>query len=516
MHSDKKLYRQLRELNCAQLLDQEIPAFDRASSRERAQRVSLIRAVGVVFAAQGTFEQCTTVRTWLRRLLKDPEEKVRRYAMAALPKLGAGAREESELLTLLQSTQVEREKKFLGRALHKIGGEATLHVAASASGLLPEIEQKLKANVARQQSPSAIRLDLVLTEFADLKIYLRCRRGLEDIVAEEAKDSPHFRRKFRVTDVHEGVVSLLSLAPFALADLYSLRCFATVSFVLGTLPESGPDDAPEAAVDILARTIASPLTRTLMQTFSEGSLRYRLEFIGKSHQGGMVAPVIDRAYALCPEILNDARSAPWAIDVHALLRGRSVELRPKLTPDPRLGYRQEDVLAASHPPLAAALARVAGRQSNEIVWDPFCGSGLELIERALLGGVTKLYGTDLSAAALAVAQANFSAAKLGGVEAQFTCGDFREYARVAGLGPQSVSLIITNPPMGRRIRVPNLRGLISDLLAVAAKVLRPGGRLVLVNPLKIDLADSPLQLRRRQTVDLGGFDCRLELYEMRS
>jgi tRNA G10 N-methylase Trm11 len=66
--------------------------------------------------------------------------------------------------------------------------------------------------------------------------------------------------------------------------------------------------------------------------------------------------------------------------------------------------------------------------------------------------------------------------------------------------------------MGRRIRVPSLRGLLGDLFGVAAKVLKPGGRLVFANPLRIEPPDPSLQLKYRKVIDLGGFNCRLEMY----
>lgn len=526
MKSDKELYRQLRGLTCDQLWNEEVARFDRASLKERMERVAVIRAVGVVFSGNGTSEQRAQARAWLRRLLQDPAEKIRRYAMAALPKIGAGEGEEKELLSLLGRTTADREKKFLGRALDKIGGEATLAVVAGTPGLLPQTEQKVRASVARKEQPSSIRMDRSYSRFSGLRIHLRCRRGLETIVREEVKEFIEKRGTFRLMNVHDGVVELTPTAPFSLADLYSMRCFATVGFVLGTVRSAGGAEFVEG----VASAIASPLSRNLLTTFTDGSVRYRLDFVGKGHQRGAVSQVVNRAYAMCPEILNDARSAPWAMDVYETARGSCIELRPKFAPDPRLGYRTDDVDAASHPPLAACMARLAGRFGDEIIWDPFCGSGLELIESALLGGVKKMFGTDVSAEAIAIAQANVAAAKVAagtslspkdrtkdgvrhGVETKFVCCDFREHARVEGLGPESVTLIITNPPMGRRVRVPNLRGLFADLFTVAAEVLKPGGRLVFANPMRIEPAGPPLKLQYREVVDLGGFDCRLEVYE---
>lgn len=500
--NNKDLYKQWRALPWARLWTEEVARFDRATPRERFETVAVVRAVGVVFAESGPAEQKDDVTQWLLRLLRDPEEKVRRYAMAALPKIGAGVTEEAELLTLLRTTTSPREEKFLGQTLDKIGGAATLETMRTAGGFSPQTEQRVKASVARSESPSAIRLDHVLTDFDRLRIHLRGRRGLEGLMREEVEE----QGKFRVVDGDRGLVAITPLAPCSLADLFALRCFDTVGFVLG-LVKPGSD-----SIEALASAIASPVTERLLTALTEGSIRYRLEFIGQGHQRGAVRLVADRAYARCPRILNDAREAPWAVDVHATRHGDSVELRPRLTPDPRHAYRLDDVPAASHPPLAACMVRLAGLEENESVWDPFCGSGLELIERTRSGGVCRVFGTDRSAAAIGITERNFAAAQLGPVEARFLCGDFRDFAALAGVAPGSLSLIVTNPPLGRRVRIPNLRGLFDDLFAVAADFLQPGGRLVFTNPFRMESPQPTLRLQSRQVVDLGGFDCRVEVY----
>ena len=507
-NTNKELYNELRVLPWEQLWTDEAARFNRATPQERTARVAVVRAVGVVFSECGPQEQKEEVRQWLLGLLQDPGEKVRRYAMTALPKIRAGTRGETELLALLQKTTAEREKKFLGRTLDKIGGAATLKVLETARGILPQTEQKVKAIVARTQSPSVVRMDRVLLDFAKLRIHLRGRKGLEQIVRQEVEESPLLRGRFRVAEVSSGVVALLPVARFSLGDIYKLRCFGTVGFVLGSVRASNEAELIEA----IASVIASPLSLRVLKTFTEGSIRYRLNFVAKGHQRGAVRSVANRAYALCPEILNDAQNAPWAMEIHPTGRGNSVELSPRLTPDPRYYYRQADVPAASHPPLAACMARLAGGCDNEVAWDPFCGSGLELIERALLGGVQSVYGTDLSAEAVAVGESNFAAAKVRSVAAKFTCCDFRDFEGIEGLGPNTVSLTVTNPPMGRRVPIGDLQGLIDDLFSVAATVLQPGGRLVFANPLPTGTCPPALKLQTRQVVDFGGFNCRLEMY----
>ncbi len=508
MKSDKELYRELRVLSCEQLWNEEVARFDQSPPEERVKRAAVIRAVGVVFSESGTAKQRAEARSWLVGLLRDPSEKVRRYAMTALPKLGAGAREEEALLSLMRTATVERERKFLGQALEKIGGKATLDAAAGSRGILPQSEQKVKASVARRERPSAIRMESLLSDFAGLRIHLHCRKGLEEIVRDEVKDYIARLGKFRILKVQSGLVAITPTAPFSLADIYTLRCFATLGFFLGRVRGSNAMES----VDALASAMTSPASRAVLAAFTEGSIRYRLEFASKGHQRGAVRLLANRAYAMCPDILNDPRSAPWSMDLLPTGDGISVESRPKLTPDPRFGYRRDDIRGASHPPLAACMARLAGRGVHEVVWDPFCGSGLELIERALLGGVERIYGTDVSPDAIAVCRVNFAAAKIESVSLKLACCDFRDYAKLEGLGPESITLIVTNPPMGKRVRVPSLRGLVRDLFAAAAVVLKPGGQLVFVNPLRIESQDPSLKLKYRRTVDLGGFDCRLEVY----
>lgn len=502
----KELYRQLRVLSCEELLAREIPEFDRASSRERVERVAVVRAVGVVFSECGSDVQKEQVRMWLRQLLHDPQEKVRRYAMAALPKLGASTGEEGELLDLLGSSISDRERKYLGRVLEKIGGEATLEIAGSG-----RLGQKVAANVARRQSPGDVRLDGVLADATGLRIHLRCRKGLERIVEDELYEQGLTGEKFRFVQSTSGMVTVAPIGSLRLRDVYNLRCFGTMSIVLGCC------DAPKGdAAEQVAAIISSAASRRVLEAFTGGPIRYRIEMVSKGHQRGFVHRLADLVYEQCPELLNDSREALWQIDVRQAGRWISVELMPRLRPDPRFSYRVEDVPAASHPPLAACMARLAGMAADDIVWDPFCGSGLELIECARRGRVKRVIGTDLSAEAVAIATRNFLSAIDAPVRTVFAASDFRDYVTVEELTSGEVSLVITNPPLGRRVPIPNLRELIEDLFVAAGTVLRPGGRLVFVNPLSVKPAAGLFDLEFRQKVDLGGFHCHLEKYVRRA
>ncbi len=500
----KEHYQRLRVLSCEELWAGEVSAFDQAGPAERAKRVAVVRAVGVVFSESGSAAQKELARDWLRALLRDPEEKIRRYAMTALPKIGVDAAEEAELLALLEKSSSDRERKSLGRTLEKIGGAATLEGSAGAL-LDSRTLRKVAANVARLEHSGGVRLDRSLGDFAGLHIHFHCREGLEEILAEELDERVRAGAPFRRVRCTEGLVVAAPRGPFTLGDIFALRCFGHVGIVPGNV------DSSKDEVGSLAAAIAAPSSRRVLEAFTEGPLRYRLEFLSKGHQRSAVREVGDRVYALCPALLNDARDAPWQINIRHHARGCSLEISPRLRPDPRFAYRLGGVPAASHPPLAACMARLAGEDSNEVVWDPFCGSGLELIERGLRGGVTRLVGADLSAEALETAGQNLAAA-VAATPATLICRDFRDCAGAEGLGPGSISLVITNPPLGRRVPIPDLPGLIFALFSAASDVLRPGGRLVFVNPTSVHPGGLPLRQEFRRRIDLGGFHCHLEKY----
>ena len=81
-----------------------------------------------------------------------------------------------------------------------------------------------------------------------------------------------------------------------------------------------------------------------------------------------------------------------------------------------------------------------------------------------------------------------------------------------------MSLVLTNPPMGRRVaRDGSLGALLDGFVRNVARALRPGGRLVWLSPLAAQTArnarSAGLVVRDGPDVDLGGFSARLQLCE---
>src|SRR6202012_2280147 len=117
------------------------------------------------------------------------------------------------------------------------------------------VEQKVKASIARRESPSAVRSNAIVADDAQLRIHLRGRTGLERFVSEEVGG------KFRLLDVQPGKVTIVPVAPFSIADIYAMRCFGTVGFVLGAVET--------ASAETLARVITSELSKRLLRAFTE-------------------------------------------------------------------------------------------------------------------------------------------------------------------------------------------------------------------------------------------------------
>lgn len=504
----KEVYKRLRTEPWETLWQCEVPAFDVGSSEDRLARVGLVRAIAVVALERGTREQRRQTGEWLTGLLRDPEERIRRYAMNALAKLGSRAESEEAMLELLDRSRGEREIKNLSENLSKIGGEATLEKLKALHDDLDTLhpaEQKLKAQLARQEAPARILLNAKIKETRRLRIHLRTRRGMERMLRDELQAHPKLRSRFKIIRTSPGCLALSALRPFTLAELYELRTFGSINFVLGVVAK---DEAKH--MEAVSKIIASEYTRDLSRRLTEGQVRYRLQFMRSKVPPSKVQAIVNQAFALCPELLNDPRQSPWAIEIYPEKVGQSVELRPRILPDPRFTYRAGDVPASTHPPLAAAMARLAGAEPDDVVWDPFCGSGLELIERARLGHVKFIVASDIDERAIEVARQNFESAGIAREMVALHRSDFRNDGEVIGIAPESISLILANPPLGRRVRVDDLRSFIGEFYQIAARALRPGGRLVFINPLKLGSPEPILELEARHLVDLGGFDCRIE------
>jgi 23S rRNA G2445 N2-methylase RlmL len=433
--------------------------------------------------------------------LDDDDPKTRRNAAIALGKSRVD-HVETALLTAWDREKRVDHLRSLAASLGKVGSEKAL----SRLRALP-VDDPALARIASQSililtrtlhrsAPSAV--DGSKPPPRPVPIVFRCRSGLEQILESElgAEWKPRVAGK---GEVHATLSGPLDGAFVARTALEFALLLPTVK-----VPK---DSTPAAATDAIAEALTSPDARLVFDTWTQGQARYRIAWAKGGHRRADVWRVAKRVSELAPELVNDPTESTWDVLVQEFPEKFRIEISPKKLVDPRFAYRERDVPAASHPTLAAALARIAGTRADDVVWDPFVGSATDLIERARLGAYRELYGSDIDSAALDAARVNL---KLAGVHAELTIADACTHA------PRGVTLILTNPPMGHRVlRHANLAELLERFIAHAATTLAPGGRLVWISPMgertKAWAHAAGLGLELAHDVDMGGFTAQIQV-----
>ncbi|MFO0593009.1 MAG: methyltransferase [Polyangiaceae bacterium] len=489
------------------------PAMERARDATPAARGRFVALAGRIAGAAPSPE----LTAFFVDALHDGDAGVRRRAAASLGRAFSPAAATEEAL----ASAARQEKDAAARAamvdaLGKLGGDA-------ARAVLGEIEQahagdtktasalrKARVRAARPAAreeaarEEAAGVDVGRALDAGVTVWLDTRRGMLPVLQREAAGlHPHMAHRLDGT----AVVAVDLRAP--LSALFDVRTWigATIPGGDERVAAHGP---PNALVTAVAKAIVFGRGRAAVAALTRGPVRYRIAFAGGGKRRATVFAIAEAVTALDPTLVNDPKAATWQIDVRERADRVSVEWAPSLE-DPRFAYRSGDVPAASHPAIAAALAYLAGTRSDEVCWDPFVGSGLELCERSKRGPYARLVGTDLDPAALEIARKNLTAA--GADRFELLVHD-AERGAPRGVRP---TLVITNPPMGRRVhRSADLRTFLASFVTATARSLAPRGRLVWVSPFAADTRAAALgaglRFERGHVVDMGGFDAELQVW----
>lgn len=403
------------------------------------------------------------------------DAKVRKAAIVALGKVKAPGVEEA--LVARHAVASEIDKRAIVVSLGKVGGSKALELVRSidASGDASLARNVTRASLVLERTTSrgeTSEIDLDAKLAGPRQIVWRCRKGLEAIVLDQAGKAK--LGKGEVSGERDGTLRSILAVRSALD--------ACIAFPMGP--------------------IARPEIIETMQAWTKGTPRFRAEFVGGGHRRSELWKIAETTSGSA--IVNDPTGATW--DVLVDEANDRLLLKPKA--DPRFAYRVKDVPAASHPTIAAAIAHVGGVRADDVVWDPFVGSGLELVERARSGPYARLIGSDVSEDALAAARANLDSA---GVRADLVQGDARDL-KIRGL-----TLVLANPPMGRRlVRDKSLGELYDAVIENVSRLLEPGGRMVWLSAMADRTAGMArsvgLTVDRGRPVDVGGFEAELQIF----
>ena len=436
--------------------------------------------------------------------LQDGDPKTRRNAAIALGH-ARGEEVEQALVDAWEKDPRPEMRRTLSASLGKVGGARSAKLLSEASRAddpeLARIASKASMMVERTTSRSERgHVDDSRAPAIPVDVVLATRRGLEELLAEELKSVPAVQQ---VRVAGPGRVRARLVGP--LRSLFEARTMLSFGFPLAT--EWTRDG--ETLEESVARATTSEAARAIFSTWTVGPVRYRIAWEDGGHRRAVTWAAAQAVSKRAPELVNDPTASVWEVVVAINRRFVDVSLAPRGLADPRFTWRRKDVPAASHPTVAAALARLAGSGPDDIVWDPFVGSGAELVERARLGPYRSLHGSDLEPRALEAARENLAAA---GVPATLEAGD------ALTLAPRGVTLVLTNPPMGRRAS--RSSKLVEDLdrfVAHVASILVPGGRLVWIAPWprrsRTAGEKAGLSLEMARVVDMGGFDAEVQCWK---
>lgn len=190
-----------------------------------------------------------------------------------------------------------------------------------------------------------------------------------------------------------------------------------------------------------------------------------------------------------------AGAAEWraVLSPEGLLLG----YRGRRPPLHRRDWKTASIRGTLHPPVAAAMARLAGIDAGMTVLDPCCGAGTILVEARELAPRADFIGSDLNPGALAAAARN--AQHLNGIA--FAKSDAAHLPMPTG----SIDRIVTNPAWGRQVaemqRFP-------ALLAEWRRIIADDGRLVCLVPPELschfETERSAWNLVERRPLSLSG------------
>ncbi len=434
--------------------------------------------------------------------LGDDDAKTQRNAIIALGKL-EDPRIGPQLLRLARVETRAPHLRSLTEAIGKVGGEEGLSwlraLDERGDAELARLRGKAlliaERSLRRQGTKGAAQVDLEAEVRTPVAVELRCRAGLEELLMEELAELGIVERPEIVA---QGVIR----GGFRgqLGALYRPRLALEVS-----LPQPWPEGTERRdEVGALIACLGEPALRERLRRWTRGTPTYRLDLAG-GHRRSEVWRAAKGVAEAAPELVNDPTESAWEVRTLRVGRGLGISLVPRAVEDPRFAYRCGDVPAASHPTIAAALARLlaeGGSGAEATVWDPFVGSGLELCERGLMAPYGRLWGSDIDPEALRVAGGNLESAGLDRFE--LVEADACELTI-----PGGVSSIISNPPLGRRVHRGQAQSLLCEALPNLVRNLRVGGCLVWITPeprrTRAVAERAGLELERWQRIDLGGF-----------
>lgn len=374
-----------------------------------------------------------------RKLLASDQAKVRKNCARLI-----GQMEETDLtrplIKALQEETVRMVRPSMILALGALGTKEAqvflasyqIEEAADPSQIKhrqAEIEALDQARATFQKLPSHRFIGLI--DQMDLKLI--CSKGMEEALSNELiRESARqgLKPPFLIEKKEKGAVTLrLMNAKGALSVLESCRTFHKFLIPLGSVCsifglKKDPQKAAEMILSIVSKCYQGPdlyAFRLEMPVpvigFSAGSATGSATGLAGDKNGSRTRQEQVKRMAQTLQNSSDGHlvNSPSHYEIQLRVTTTSSYLELDRYPDRRFAYRKAAIAASIHPANGAGLIQLARPfiKENALVYDPCCGSGTLLIERAMALGTprpAKLLGTDISEKALSACRVNLKEA----------------------------------------------------------------------------------------------------------
>lgn len=350
-----------------------------------------------------------------------------------------------------------------------------------------------------------------------MRLTARCVRGLEWALAAEVEQYD------TADDIRLSERQVSFDVPRLRTDLLGLRTADDLLLYVGTL--HGIDHTRAALTDLMrglsridfaaaltcladVRDLSSPRLTFDVVASLLGRRNYN-RYAVEDAAGQIVEDAVRARYvSRNPDSASDAAdTAESDFTVRLSLSGDTVEVALRVPSKPlhRRPWKLDTGPGTLHPPLAAALVRIAAADDNASasVLDPFCGDGTIAIEAALAFPDAEILAADLDADRLSNARANAARANAGRI--QFVHADAGQPSSQG----DSFDVLVTNPPWNRSVGAAGaLAETLDPFWQRVPSSLTSHGRIVTIAEADLDV---PTRLRRMgysvalaQTIRLAG------------
>jgi len=233
-------------------------------------------------------------------------------------------------------------------------------------------------------------------------------------------------------------------------------------------------DFPKATISVRAKRINSHLKSTDVERTIGRALFERGYEVNLQHPEVTVRALLTEDVCIIGRLLA------------SLNRGSFEERRPHLRP-----FFYPGVLL---PRAARAAVNLTRARAEELLLDPFCGTGGILIEAGLMG--IKTVGSDVQSMMVYGTQMNIGYYGLD-------CALLIQDARKLGLSDESVDTVVTDLPYGRssRIQAQSYAELRSEAIVEIYRVLKKDKRAVIISytPIENDIEEAGFSIDERHT-----------------